>query len=598
MYTKRNLVSAILAVAILLLTAIPAHPATEAEIEAAINDGVAWLVNEQNDDGSWGGMVAKTAFAVVKLQDRDRELGTSNYVTEIQDGLDYIFGQATIDPYDPGDSGICFAAGGHETYNTGIAMMAIANDGDLSQVVTGGVLDTKTYEQVLEGNVDFFAYTQNGDGGWKYYGSYLWSSDQSNSGYAALGLGYAKGVGITIPASIDTGLNNWINVIQNTTSGDPYEGGSYYTTGGGWENQLKTGNLIFQMTLVGIGPGDSRFNAAIAFIEKYWQAANQNPGWGYNIDPAGYQAMYCLMKGLEYSGVDLIDTDGVPGLELWHNQDPPAVPAQDLASVLVAQQNDDGSWDGTDWGDTTLCTAWALLTLEKIVPNLPPVADAGPDQTVEQTSHAGAQVTLDGSGSTDDGLVQPLTYTWTWDGSSATGVSPSVTFPLGTTTVTLTVDDGEFTDSDTVDITVEDTTNPVITIISVNPEELWSPNHKMVPVIVTFEASDVCTETGLLEVTVTVTSSEPDDDKGDGAFTGDVDGQDGYTNAVEVLWEFDEVADCFVSSFELRAERDGRGDGRVYTIEVVCEDASGNIETATETIEVTVAHDQGKGRNR
>ena len=88
-----------------------------------------------------------------------------------------------------------------------------------------------------------------------------------------------------------------------------------------------------------------------------------------------------------------------------------------------------------------------------------PVADAGPDQTIEQESHAGASVTLDGSGSSgpDD---DPLTYSWTWDGGSAIGVSPTVVLPLGTTTITLVVNDGT-TDSnpDTVDITVEDTTD-------------------------------------------------------------------------------------------------------------------------------------------
>jgi len=589
----------LLATGMLLAVATVAQAASEAEIEAAINKGVAWLVANQNPDGSWGfsDQVAKTAFAVVKLQDRDRELGTSYYVTEIQDGLDYIFGQATVDPYGAG-SGICFDYDGYEAYSTGIAMMAIANDGDLAQTVgaLGSDVDGMTYEAVLQGNVAYFAYAQHANGGWAYEAG-DWP-DQSNSGYAVLGLGYAKGAGITIPASIDAGLINWINAIQNTTSGHMYEGGSYYTIYGDWENQLKTGNLIFQMKFVDIGPGDSRFDAAIAFIEKYWQAANQDPGWGYNTTDVGYQAMYCLMKGLEYSGVDEIDTDGDPDLEDWHNQDPPAVPAQDFASVIVAQQNPDGSWPATDWwGDTMLCTEWALLTLQKLVPNLPPVADAGDDQTVEQTSHDGAEVTLDGSGSTDDDKIEPLTYTWTWDGGSADGVTPPpVTFPLGKTTVKLTVYDGEFSDTDKVDITVEDTTDPVVTILSVNPEELWSPNHKMIPVIVLIEAEDICTETDELEVSVTVTSNEPDDDKGDGAFTGDVDGYDGFTAHVPVICVFDEEAGCFVGSFALRAERDGRADGRAYTIEAVCEDASGNSATATETVEVTVPHDRGKGK--
>jgi len=90
--------------------------------------------------------------------------------------------------------------------------------------------------------------------------------------------------------------------------------------------------------------------------------------------------------------------------------------------------------------------------------NQDPIADAGPDQTVEQDSPAGASVTLDGSDSSDDG---PLTYAWTWAyGGSSTGVNPTVTLPLGTTTVTLTVNDGILSDTDTVDITVQQVEAP------------------------------------------------------------------------------------------------------------------------------------------
>ena len=96
--------------------------------------------------------------------------------------------------------------------------------------------------------------------------------------------------------------------------------------------------------------------------------------------------------------------------------------------------------------------------------NVPPIANAGADRTVERTSSAGASVTLDGSGSSDpDG--DALTYTWNWGGGSASGVTPTITLPMGLSTVTLTVSDGQTSSIDTVDINVVDTTSPTVSII-------------------------------------------------------------------------------------------------------------------------------------
>jgi hypothetical protein len=152
-----------------------------------------------------------------------------------------------------------------------------------------------------------------------------------------------------------------------------------------WVNQLKTGNLIFEMTFVGDDASAGRFQDALDYMERNWRDADDgwsdgNDGWGYNVYPASYQAMYCVMKGLEYSRVDLLDTDGDGVRDNdWFNQEPPASPAQDFASVLVAQQNPDGSWPGNcAWGDSVLCTTWALLTLEKTVPPLPVAVDIHP----------------------------------------------------------------------------------------------------------------------------------------------------------------------------------------------------------------------------
>ena len=89
--------------------------------------------------------------------------------------------------------------------------------------------------------------------------------------------------------------------------------------------------------------------------------------------------------------------------------------------------------------------------------NLAPAANAGPDQTVTDTDGDGFEsVTLDGSISSDDGTI--VSYDWT-NGSMtpdpASGVTPPVTLPVGTHTITLTVmDDGGLPDTDQVEITV------------------------------------------------------------------------------------------------------------------------------------------------
>ena len=137
-------------------------------------------------------------------------------------GLNYLFSQAAT--YGAG-TGICFAQGGHETYSTGIAMMAIAASKAPEQVVNvaGSIVNGLTYKQVLQAAVDFFAWSQNPDGGWRYsIGSQ--PSDNSNTGYAVLGLRYAEapvfGFSCVIPATIKAGLNNWITTIQDPVNGD------------------------------------------------------------------------------------------------------------------------------------------------------------------------------------------------------------------------------------------------------------------------------------------------------------------------------------------------------------------------------------------
>jgi len=212
--------------------------------------------------------------------------------------------------------------------------------------------------------------------------------------------------------------------------------------------------------------------------------------------------------------------------------------------------------------------------------NHPPIANAGSDQMVEQESHEGTEVTLDGSGSTDPDSTEGtnddiISFNWyEEDALLGNGEIIEHTFLLSSHTVTLVVVDsfGE-TDEDEVIILVQDTTPPTIHSVSASPDTLWPPNHKMVEVTVTVDAEDICDPSPVCQI-VDVTSNEPINGPGDGNTEPDWEITGGLT-------------------VKLRAERAGGGTGRVYTVHVEYTDASGN--TATATVDVTVPHDRGKG---
>jgi hypothetical protein len=394
-------------------------------------------------------------------------------------------------------------------------------------------------------------------------------------------------------------------------------------------------------------------------------------GWGHNVMTTGY--------GLHYTNHDQPDNE-----DFWYTRTfagtssaSPIVsgaalnlqgthfaangelltPAE-IRTILI----ETGTAGGTGWGAGNPVPPLPNLrfAIAEII-NVPPVADAGPDQTVECECFDGAEITLDGSGSFDDNN-DPLTYSWSIGGEEiATGVSPTVTLDLGVHLIMLTVTDpGGLSDTDAVTITVEDTTDPVVTLLGDDPLELecgvdvyeelkaevtdicdpapslvidasdvdtetvgvygvlytgtdasgnsatetrtvnvvdttpptitvnseptvfWAPNHEYRTLALAdldIEVEDFCDKTLTPDdvVIVKVTSDEPENAQGNG---------DGNTLDDMVIGE-----SC--NTVDLRAERAGSGNGRVYTLHLALMDASGNIGTTT--YEVHVPHDQRPG---
>jgi hypothetical protein len=142
-------------------------------------------------------------------------------------------------------------------------------------------------------------------------------------------------------------------------------------------------------------------------------------------------------------------------------------------------------------------------------------------------------------------------------------------FAVGETTVTCASTAGP---SCSFKVTVNDAQAPVIKTNG-QTVTLWPPNDKYATVKVNdllasavdnFD-SGVCV--GGVRISG-VTSDEPDDGVGDGNRTDD-----------SVI-----ASDC--KSVQLRSERMGGGNGRVYTITFKATDASGNVSTATAKVTV------------
>jgi len=92
-----------------------------------------------------------------------------------------------------------------------------------------------------------------------------------------------------------------------------------------------------------------------------------------------------------------------------------------------------------------------------LIDNDPPVANAGIDQIVTDSDNSGTEaVTLDGTGSSDtDGTL--VSFEWQQGGATiAVGASPTISFPVGTHVIALTVTDNDnATASDSVVITIQ-----------------------------------------------------------------------------------------------------------------------------------------------
>ena len=427
------------------LRSFPVQAATPGQISTAIDKGLKWLAGEQAADGhipglwSDGTADATTGLVVLKFLDRAKELKKDPFETDntqtdyyeysnvVTKGFEYIFNNLDIL-----SSNRVKSNDWYPVYSTGIVMMAVATAPDPTKVITNGALNGWTYKQAAQGMMDWFASVQETNGAWLYSGA---GNDNSSSGYATLGIGFASslnGFGLTIPGSIYSNLDSFIDTIRETSGS--HKGASVYRfTWRAWPNIYKTGNLLYEMALVGDTVNTQRVKDAIAYIEAKWDSSAA----GTHADGGGwkdYQAMFGMMKGLEAFKIEELKTGPGGTLEPWFDE-----VSTYIVDNQVAVGSDKGYWDN-EYG-AHLGTAWALITLERAVEKV----EFGVPGQCRKSGDTFA------SFDADDHVVFGLApFTWTWTGNTDLIVTKDannvfvITYPSGWTgseTITFTVTD-------------------------------------------------------------------------------------------------------------------------------------------------------------
>ena len=251
---------------ILLATGRVAVAATDAEVNDAIQGGLAWLATQQNPTHGYfgsGPTLANTSAAVLAFENEGHfPGGGTDYSSHVEKGLDYLFtrcytqgigGQTHGDPDTNGNGFGIYFSHYSRMYEIGMVMQAIVASNTPSRVVPIGNCAGMTYHQVMVEVVDWLAWAQNdsgtGRGGWNYGPNYSYG-DNSVAQWPVLGLIAAEQWGINAPAFVKSELNLWIDYIQNDSNG-----GSGYSHPTYLVNIAKTGGLLVEMYYVGDDKG-------------------------------------------------------------------------------------------------------------------------------------------------------------------------------------------------------------------------------------------------------------------------------------------------------------------------------------------------------
>jgi len=399
--TKRlgTVVLGLVLIAGLAVGGLGATGITQAERTTAIQQGLWWLLGQQQMSNTtlptYGSFkssvgatateglypVALTALALYKLEssalhtfvspfDPNWFLWNTSLRDRVVAGWTYLMTKMHT-----AANGIYFDSGGsptRSTYETALVMLALQASGAPNMIVPANPPQTLTFFDVLKRCVDWVSSTQETTGGWEYSPSSSVGADMSICRWAVEGLMAAEAWGIAPQNYVKSRLMVYLTALQEPISGGfGYQGqsnlinapnpnyGYFATTAAG----------LIGLSYCGVDASDPRWTSAAGYLCKKWSESWNGHADYFNI--GNIYAMYALataaLVATPQEVWDFCGHEWQPEYDRW----------------LVDNQNkvigdpDRGSWaavaalpwpTGGEGQSKVLATEYALLILEKDAP--------------------------------------------------------------------------------------------------------------------------------------------------------------------------------------------------------------------------------------
>ena len=323
----------------ILVLAVLAAPVARAQgrgaapgMDEAIEKGLAFLKNNQKDDGAWqagrsGRNPAITALSVMAFLSAGHLPGEGKYSDTVERGIRWV-----LKAQQP--NGLIASEGGHEMYHHGICTLMLAEVAGL----TDGALAEEVRRKLPKAvSVILQAQRQSGyhRGGWRYsmHGS---DGDISVTGWQVMALRAAKNLGCDVPPEAIDRAIEYIKRCQDAASGGfRYQPGAQLTV-------PCTGTSILALEICGKEQHRS---------PEVLKAANflirNPPRWG--SQHFFYSIYYCSQATFQLGG------------QYWNTF------REHLHNLLLSRITDTGAWFGGDGEGMVYgpnyCTAMAILSL-------------------------------------------------------------------------------------------------------------------------------------------------------------------------------------------------------------------------------------------